>query len=500
MFSLLDKTGSGKDKTVAATETPVFFADLNLDQILDRICEGWGENVRKLYEVFPATKEDEDYRREIYADIRKEDILSFLMEYYRSIRERSTYTQRKENASEPLQKQVWYLREAVTYIYSMETLHEELSSAPIRSEGMKAFAAFISECVTDDNYIKLKESALKLWQELCSFRVVLTYEKERFTIAEGKGAGEYEQFLTECFPGQKRDFLSPFTDTGAYSKLEQEIVKLFKKKHKNFFKDLDIFCKEHPGYIHDGVSIVESEIVYYLAFAVFEDNMIKKGLSMCAPKPSEDKLTATALYDLALALTNMGSGKTVVPNELYLAGDENFFVLTGPNQGGKTTYGRSLGQLIYFTKMGLDVPAEAASVPYYGNLWTHFSVEESVETGRGKLMDELVRLKPIMEDEQTGAFIVINELFTTAANYDAIEMGKRVLKFLSAKKCKGIYVTHLGELSKSCDGVVSLRATVDKDNVQTFVIERSEAKEAGGTNRQVLKYKLTYEQLKERFS
>ena len=79
MFSLLDKTGSGKDKASAVPETPVFFADLNLDQILDRICEGWGENVRKLYEVFPATKEDEDYRREIYADIRKEDILSFLM-------------------------------------------------------------------------------------------------------------------------------------------------------------------------------------------------------------------------------------------------------------------------------------------------------------------------------------------------------------------------------------------------------------------------------------
>ena len=34
---------------------------------------------------------------------------------------------------------------------------------------------------------------------------------------------------------------------------------------------------------------------------------------------------------------------------------ERFFVLTGPNQGGKTTFARSLGQLVYFTRIGLDL-------------------------------------------------------------------------------------------------------------------------------------------------
>ena len=115
-------------------------------------------------------------------------------------------------------------------------------------------------------------------------------------------------------------------------------------------------------------------------------------------------------------------------------------------------------------------------------------------------MDELERLKPIMHESQEGAFVVINELFTTAANYDAIEMGKRVLKYLIDKKCKGIYVTHLGELSQNSRNIVSLRATVDKDNIQTFRIERSEPVESNCINRQVVKYGLTYDQLKERFS
>ena len=115
-------------------------------------------------------------------------------------------------------------------------------------------------------------------------------------------------------------------------------------------------------------------------------------------------------------------------------------------------------------------------------------------------MDELERLKPIMHESQEGSFVVINELFTTAANYDAIEMGKRVLKYLTDRNCKGIYVTHLGELTKACQGIISLRATVDSNNVQTFQIERSEPRELKGINSQVLKYRLSYDQIKERFS
>ena len=167
---------------------------------------------------------------------------------------------------------------------------------------------------------------------------------------------------------------------------------------------------------------------------------------------------------------------------------------------GKTTFARSLGQLIYFTKMGLDVPAAEATLPYYKELLTHFSVEESSDTGRGKLMDELERLKPMMEKTKEEAFVVINELFTTAANYDACIMGKRVLEYFIGQGFQGIYVTHLSELSKACDGVVSLRAMVDENMMQTYRIARSEAKELAGAITQVEKYGLTYLQIKERFS
>ncbi|MBO4609520.1 MAG: hypothetical protein J5696_06560, partial [Lachnospiraceae bacterium] len=120
------------------------------------------------------------------------------------------------------------------------------------------------------------------------------------------------------------------------------------------------------------------------------------------------------------------------------------------------------------------------------------------ETGRGKLKEELVRLAPMMEQHKQGTFVVINELFTTAASYDAEIMGRNVLEHFIALGCMGIYVTHLRELCSAGDGVVSLKATLDDHRVQTFRIERGEADDTACAENVVNKYRLTYEQLKER--
>ncbi|MBQ9490589.1 MAG: hypothetical protein IKO03_01275 [Lachnospiraceae bacterium] len=481
-------------------ERPVFFQDLNLDQIMDQVTEDWGQDVRAYFYAFPESQAEEAYRRAIYSDVKKEEIYRALMEFTMGMRIRKQYLERRERVQEELQKQVWYLRETQSYIAALESLKESLKKAGPVSEGMKALLDWVSGEIQKKEFQAFRAEVLSLWQELSGFRVLLTYEKERFTIAEGKGTGKYDQFLSECFPSHEKIFKSPFLGTEDFSNLEEELVKLFRKKHKDFFERLNAFYQRKYAYLPEGAMELLTEMGYYLSFAKFQRKMQENDFLFCTPRVSGDVLSAKGLYDLALALTNLEKGQTVISNDAYLAADESFFVLTGPNQGGKTTYARSLGQLIYFTKMGLDAPAEAAEVPYYQNLWTHFSVEESAETGRGKLMDELVRLKPMMQKGQSNCFVVINELFTTAANYDANVMGKRVLEYFIGEHCKGIYVTHLCDLSKACDGIVSLRAGVDANLVQTYEIRRSEAKELAGANRQVEKYRLTYEQLKERFA
>ena len=105
-----------------------------------------------------------------------------------------------------------------------------------------------------------------------------------------------------------------------------------------------------------------------------------------------------------------------------------------------------------------------------------------------------------MEKREHNAFIVINELFTTAAHLDACVMGEKVLKYLIGEGAKGAYVTHLNELSEADGAVVSLTAELDENLNRTFKIARKAAREYVGTNALTVKYGLTYEQIKERLA
>lgn len=211
-------------------------------------------------------------------------------------------------------------------------------------------------------------------------------------------------------------------------------------------------------------------------------------------------------FDLALFLKKHSAANPVVCNGLSMSDTEQFLVVTGPNQGGKTTYARSIGQIVYFSMMGLPAPCRCVKLPFFRGILTHFSVEESLETGRGKLKEELVRLEPMMKKEEKNCFVVINELFTTAATYDAYIMGKRVMEHFMGQDCKGIYVTHIQELADEGTigdeehRIVSLVACVDAENPRqrTYEIRRKKAEGIGYAYGLVEKYHLTYQDLKER--
>ena len=274
---------------------------------------------------------------------------------------------------------------------------------------------------------------------------------------------------------------------------------MIQKKTPELFAKIRAVSTENKDYEKTVLVRFEEEMIFYLSYCTLQRGMENEGYAFCTPVRSEDGLMeAEGLFDLALAIANLNTDKEIISNDFRYDKGERFYVLTGPNQGGKTTFARSLGQLVYFTKMGLDVSAKSAIVPYFPDLQTHFSVEESVETGFGKLKEELTRLAPMMYENKRGTFVVINELFTTAASYDALIMGKRVLKHFVELGCMGIYVTHLKELADKQEGIVSLRAMLDENRVQTFEIRRGEAEDTPCAENLVNKHQLTYAQLKER--
>lgn len=494
-FSILDRIATKTDPE----EVSSFFQDLNLYQIIDKLSLRWGNNVKKYYRYFPFTKEDLIYRRGVYEDIKKDAIYDAFMTYTEDLSEVERLRAEKDKVTSPLQKAAWHVREVETYCRTYEKLAQALEREKPVSEGLKIFLDILKD-ILDSSYRQIGERTAKIIDELKRIRFIITYDKDRIgvTIGELPGEGTYEEMLKK--DGREvKHFLNPFRNEPALTELEESCIEIIAKKKPDFFKEIRAVANDTDGYEKPVLQRFEKEIIFYLSFCTFEREMENEGMHFATPEIDEDKpMQATGLYDLALSLSALYTDKKVVPNDFYYEKGENFFVLTGPNQGGKTTFARSLGQLVYFARMGLDVPAQSANVHFFPDIQTHFSVEESIETGRGKLKEELIRLAPMMADQKSGTFVIINELFTTAASYDAVIMGKKVLEHFIGLGCTGIYVTHLKELADCHEGIVSLRAMLDDKRIQTFKIRRGEAEDTPSAENLVNKYRLTYEQLKER--
>ena len=480
---------------------PSFYLDLNIYQIVDKIRTVWGEDVSSMYYYLPADAECEAYRRAVMQDVKIESLHIAFKEFVKDIKQYKASVATGEMVKLEIQKAAWHVTGVVQYARALQKLYQALCEAKIQSQGMLSLQESLQAYLQEEVFSGMVQKAEDLYEQMHSFRFKLTYDNGVLIVSEEEVKGAYDAFLRESFTEPDKPMKSPYAENPDLVVLEREVLTLMQKKRWTFFKECGEFYKKHSEYVKEEYLQLAKEIAFYLSFYAFENKMRSLGFAFTVPTTDADRnMFATGLYDLALACVNSAEGKEVTPNDMEYKAEESFLVVTGPNQGGKTTFARSLGQLVYFSKMGLDVPALAANVHIFTDILTHFSVEESIETGRGKLQEELMRLKPMMEENCTDAFVVINELFTTAANYDAIIMGQRVLQHFIGQNCRGIYVTHLKELTEAHAKVVSMRAMLDEQGKQNHKIVRMEAQDSACAINQVNKYRLTYEHLKERLS
>lgn len=471
------------------------FADFNLDIFVskaDSLSRGF--HLQPLFYYIPKKAETVKYRREITGDFQNPGVYAAFESYSVQVEKVKRYEKRAAASNNLSESGKWHADALYLFAESLMTLYHELTGdsefSHSYSPAMRELIGYLEEYIESEEFKEWKQLAEEIHEAIDGQAVSFYIQKNKVAILEEKATDNFLQRMAEAFllPEEKEVRLE--IEDGKLSLFEKVMAERLVKAKK-----LDKKFRRLRGVkLEPKLLTMAYEAQFYLGFYRFKSYMEKRGYEFVLPKEAAH-IRVTEGYDVAMAVKD--EDRKVVRNDFYMGDDESFFVVTGANGGGKTTFARMAGQVLYFSQMGLMVPCKSAELPYFSGILSHFSNEESEETGKGKLMEELIRLRPMMESGSTNCFVILNELFTTAATVDAGIMGKKVLEHFMKNDCMGIYVTHIQSLAEESSGIVSMVAELEKDHhTRSFKIVRKPAKEGEYEDSLITEYCMTYGQMK----
>jgi DNA mismatch repair ATPase MutS len=176
---------------------------------------------------------------------------------------------------------------------------------------------------------------------------------------------------------------------------------------------------------------------------------MRAGELTCLPvplPPDHRTLSFTGLYNVTLSL-HLGDPRAV-GNDLD-AGDKSLLMITGANQGGKSTFLRSIGLAQLMTQCGMFVGAESFHTNLCRGLFTHFKREEDTAMRSGKLDEELHRMSEIADHLGANSMVLFNESFAATNEREGSQIARQILRALLEARVKVAFVTHLYDLAHS---------------------------------------------------
>ncbi len=215
---------------------------------------------------------------------------------------------------------------------------------------------------------------------------------------------------------------------------------------------------------------LQQEAGFYLACVNLAERLTERGVPLVLPDvadPDEWALRARDLRDASLALH---SGSAVVGSDLDADG-KRLLVVTGANEGGKSTFLRSLGTAQLMLEAGIYVTAEAFRASVSSGVYTHFKREEDAALRSGKLDEELRRMSEIAGVIRPRALLLCNESFASTNEAEGSEIARQVVQALVEDGVRVAYVTHMYELARRVQALPAtlfLRAERLPDGVRTF--------------------------------
>jgi DNA mismatch repair ATPase MutS len=244
---------------------------------------------------------------------------------------------------------------------------------------------------------------------------------------------------------------------------------------RDLAKVLDGVCQpiaqalRHYDTLHSGfLSALRDDLTFYLAAVRLMERLHSRGLPVCRPEiaPMTERVCELQeAYSLNLALHQIrhaDDSAGIITNDVHMGDNGRIGILTGPNQGGKTTYTQMVGLCQILAQTGVWVPAARARISPVDNIYTHYPVEEQVAKGTGRFGDEAQRLSAIFSRGTRHSLVLLNESLASTDSGESLYIAQDIVRVLRRLGARAIFATHLHELAADVD---ALNASTDGDSL-----------------------------------
>ncbi|HSM55218.1 MAG TPA: hypothetical protein VK879_03605 [Candidatus Sulfomarinibacteraceae bacterium] len=491
------------------TQAPAFFRDLNLDQVVDAITARKEEYDLKPFFYSVLHEADAiEYRHQIMHDLENPTFLQHINSFTGKLQEMREHLAQADDLYYEQQGQGWFLDAVDIYCEAVSTLAQALTDSTLQSRGFLQFRDYLTHYVASDHFTSLVAQTEALKRDLSTVQYNVYVKRNGVRVLKYEGEPDYSKEVEATFEKFKeaaaKDYRQEFRTHLQMNHVEAKILEFVARLFPEIFQRLDTFCSENAGYLDETIATFDREVQFYIAYLEHMESFRRAGLKFCYPQIAErDKEVQNKEgFDLALAHKLLQEESDVVPNDFHLEGDERIIVVSGPNQGGKTTFARMFGQLHYLASLGCPVPGREAHLFLFDRIFTHFEREEDIADLRGKLQDDLVRIHDILDQATPDSIIIINEIFTSTTSRDAAFLGKKIMARIIELDALCVCVTFIDELASMSEKTISMVSTVVPEDpaLRTYKIVRMPADGLAYAITIAQKHRLTYEHIKDRIN